>query len=135
MQCEIGTELDPRVGGRLRPPAGEVYKLLCEYREIERPRRLVFTFVWVSHPGHGHSLVTVELHPLGTQGTEVKFRQEGFATVQARREHERGWIEWFDVLDKNRLRFWRRYPACTFALESHAPSYAVSRRFLSRGGR
>ncbi len=97
-------ELDLRVGGRLRldvtTPQGEVYRLLCEYREVKRPERLVFTFVWVSHPGHGDSVVTVDLRPLGTGHTEVKFRQEGFPTVQARKEHEGGWIECFDVLNK-----------------------------------
>lgn len=98
------TELDLRVGGRLgldvTTPRGDVYRLLCEYREIERPQRLVFTFVWVSHPGHGDSVVTVDLQPLGANRTEVRFRQEGFLTVQARKEHEGGWIECFDVLDK-----------------------------------
>ena len=98
------TELDLRVGGRLRlevaTPKGEVYKLLCEYREIERPRRLVFTFVWVSHPGHGDSVVKVDLHPLGPSRTEVRFRQEEFLTAKSRDDHEGGWIECFDVLEK-----------------------------------
>ena len=98
------TELDLRVDGRLMlevtTPKGDVYRLACEYREFERPRRLVFTFVWVSHPGHGDSVVKVDLQPLGPSRTEVRFRQEEFLSAQARKDHEGGWIECFDVLEK-----------------------------------
>lgn len=97
-------EQDLRVGGFLRLEntlaSGEVYRLECEYREVTPPRRLVFTFVWTSHPGHGDSVVTLELTPLDSQRTRVFFRQEGFLSVKARRDHEGGWKECFDVLEE-----------------------------------
>jgi uncharacterized protein YndB with AHSA1/START domain len=104
------TELDLQVGGKLRldvtTPKGEVYRLLCEYREIERPRRLLFTFAWTSHPEHGDSFVIVDLESQGANRTEVRFRQQGFLSAKAARDHEGGWIECFDVLEKELAAFW-----------------------------
>ena len=42
--------LDPRVGGGYRfgmqPPDGELFHLSGEFREVEPPTRLVYTFRW-----------------------------------------------------------------------------------------
>ena len=97
-------EQDLRVGGRMQLvntlASGEVYRLECQYREVTPPRRLVFTFVWTSHPGHGDSVVTVELTPIDSQHTSVYFLQEGFLSVKARKDHEGGWAECFENLEK-----------------------------------
>jgi uncharacterized protein YndB with AHSA1/START domain len=96
------SEQDLRVGGHLRLTntlvSGEVYRLDCEYREVSPPRRLVFAFVWLSHPHHGDSVVTIELAPLGAERTRVRFRQEKFPSAKARDDHRGGWIECFEVL-------------------------------------
>ncbi|HET7744728.1 MAG TPA: SRPBCC domain-containing protein [Gaiellaceae bacterium] len=43
-------ELDLRVGGRYRitmqPPDGDAFHLRGEFREVEPPRRVVYTFEW-----------------------------------------------------------------------------------------
>src|SRR6266566_5878434 len=57
-------ELDLREGGsyriRMQPPEGEAFHLRGEFREIDRPRRLVYTFVWEeTNPEDQETLVTL----------------------------------------------------------------------------
>ena len=57
-------QLDVREGGRYRitmqPPEGEAFHLRGEFREIEVPRRLVYTFVWEEpDPDDQDTVVTV----------------------------------------------------------------------------
>lgn len=62
------------------------------YREIERPKRLVYTWAWAgdSHPMKEETVVTVEFVPAG-DGTEVRLTHEGFPTRADRDGHEEGW--------------------------------------------
>ncbi|MHB8235563.1 MAG: SRPBCC family protein, partial [Solirubrobacteraceae bacterium] len=64
-----------------------------EYREVERPRRLVYTWCWQGdggpHPGHV-SLVTVEFRAEG-DATTVVLEHSGLASEQSRRNHGIGW--------------------------------------------
>ncbi len=65
-------EVDLRVGGRyvlrMRDDTGELHVVGGEYREVDRPRRLVYTWRWEGdggpHPGHV-SIVTVEFRADG----------------------------------------------------------------------
>jgi uncharacterized protein YndB with AHSA1/START domain len=58
-------ELDLRVGGRYRfamqPPEGDLFHLTGEFREVDPPSRLVYTFVWEAPgprcPGDGRHAV------------------------------------------------------------------------------
>ena len=99
-------ELSAKVGGRYRiqmrgldgsdgPVVGG------EYREIVRPQRLVFTWMWdASHPmGHsGHeTLVTLTFRDLGGK-TEMTLRQEAFESTASRDSHNQGWGGSFDKL-------------------------------------
>lgn len=92
-------KLDPRVGGRLevivRGP-DRVYPHTGEYRVLDRPSRLVFT--WISEATeHRESVVTVEFHARGEE-TEVVLTHAGLASAQAAQEHTGGWTELLDNL-------------------------------------
>ena len=72
-------EIEPRVGGRYtfterRPDMGDV-EHTGEYLEIDRPRRLVFTF-GVPKFDPGFTTVTVEIRPDG-EGSVLTLTNEG----------------------------------------------------------
>jgi uncharacterized protein YndB with AHSA1/START domain len=84
----------------MREPDGSEHRLSGVYREIDPPRRVVFTHAWLDAEGRRgpETLVTVELEPDGS-GTLMRFSQQGFATVWARDGHAGGWTEAFERLD------------------------------------
>ena len=87
-------EVDPRVGGEFRVvmvrDGAEV--LHCgRYLEIDRPRRLVFS--WRSAAtGHRDSIVTVTFQTRADL-TLVERHQVGLADEQARAGHHEGWSD------------------------------------------
>ncbi|AXQ28800.1 SRPBCC domain-containing protein [Solimonas sp. K1W22B-7] len=93
--------LDRRVGGsfeiRLQCEGGEV-PLRGSYLEIDRPSRLMFT--WVS-PGtdERESIVTLDLQPQG-QGTRLTLTHDGLPSAQHAQEH--GTV-WSDLLGRLQL--------------------------------
>ena len=94
-----------RPGGRLQlealEPTGVVWRLRSEYREVERPKRLVFTWKWEGHDEKGESLVTVEFHRLGNSNfTEVILRHEGLPNAKECADHRQGWTECLEQLEK-----------------------------------
>jgi uncharacterized protein YndB with AHSA1/START domain len=97
-------EADIRPGGKwrtcLRRDAdGEELWQGGVYREVVPPERLVFTFAWEQKDGSsGHeTLVTITF--ADRQGkTLMTFRQEAFASVEARDGHQGGWSSAFDRL-------------------------------------
>ena len=95
----IRAELDPRVGGRFtfverRPDMGDV-EHVGEYLEIDRPRRLVFTF-GVPQFNPGVTTVAVEIRPQG-DGCELTLVNEGVPPDYAKGNHE-GWSRILDGL-------------------------------------
>ena len=95
----IRAELDPRVGGRFtfverRPEMGDV-EHVGEYLEIDRPRRLVFTF-GVPQFDPRMTTVTVEIRPQG-DGCELTLVNEGVPPDYAKGNHE-GWSRILDGL-------------------------------------
>jgi len=88
----ITAQIDARVGGRFtfierRPDMGEV-RHVGEYLEIERPRRLVFSF-GVPQFDPRMTTVTIEIRPsLG--GCELTLTNEGVPPEYSARNHE-GW--------------------------------------------
>ena len=87
--------VDLTVGGayriRMLTPDGTVYTAFGEYRTIEPPDRLVYTWDWEeSEHAVGETLVTVTFAALG-DATEVVLRHEGFPSAQAREGHQKGW--------------------------------------------
>ena len=96
-------EMDFRVGGRFR------YCIRSErqeswahgsYREIEPPRRIVFTFQWEGGPAtpDAETLITLTFESEGDD-TLLTFRQEPFASDAARHSHGQGWHQVLEHLD------------------------------------
>ena len=92
-----GCDVDLRVGGRyvLRmrdDRTGEVHVVAGVYREIDRPRRLVYTWAWREADGTAgpESLVTVEFHPDG-DGTTVVLEHAGLPSSESADRHATGW--------------------------------------------
>ena len=83
----------------MRMPDG-VHVASGVYREIEPPRRLVFTWRWEDGEGpkEGETLVTVELHERDG-GTELVLTHERFADTDARDGHEQGWTSALNRLE------------------------------------
>lgn len=88
-------EADPVIGGaykiRMRGSEGEIYTAFGTYREIDRPRSLVYTWDWEEgEHAVGETLVTVQFNDLGGS-TEVVVTHEGFPAEDAANAHEEGW--------------------------------------------
>jgi uncharacterized protein YndB with AHSA1/START domain len=97
-------EIDLRVGGLYRiamqPPAGEVFYLSGEFREVNPPFRLAYTFRWQPPDVDDvETVVTLVLRELGER-TEVEITHGIFATEQRRALHEAGWTEALDRLQE-----------------------------------
>jgi uncharacterized protein YndB with AHSA1/START domain len=97
------SQMDARPGGNyranIRSAEGADYWMQGVFREIEKPRRLVFTWAWEDDdgkPGH-ETLITLTFEAQGER-TLMTFRQEVFDSVEARDSHEGGWMECFDRL-------------------------------------
>ena len=92
---ETRAETDPRVGGTFRivmadDDASTVHT--GTYREIDRPRRLVFT--WSSPVTQfRESIVTVTFQASSNQSTLVEIHQVGLPDDEARAAHHGGWSD------------------------------------------
>lgn len=93
-------EVDARPGGAYRIgnrlPDGETLYIVGEFREVEPPRRLVYTWALESSPGPAE-LVTVRFEPREA-GTEVIVVHERIADASRRDQHEHGWQGCLDGL-------------------------------------
>lgn len=97
-------ELDLRVGGGYRiamqPPEGDLFFLSGEFREVDPPDRLVYTFRWEDpDPDDRETVVTMTFRDLG-QSTELVVHQEAFATEGRLTLHEEGWTDSLDRLQE-----------------------------------
>ena len=97
-------EIDFRIGGAYRAMIksaehGENW-FGGVYREIERDRRLVFTFAWDNDgPSAGvESLVTITFEERDGKTVQT-FHQKPFPDVESRDSHVGGWTEAFDKLE------------------------------------
>jgi uncharacterized protein YndB with AHSA1/START domain len=99
-----GAEFDPRVGGSYRiemqPPEGDPFNLTGEFREVDPPARLAYTFVWEDpDPDDVETLVELSFRDLG-ESTEVTLTQGPFKTEARRALHQDGWRDCFDKLEQ-----------------------------------
>ena len=96
-------ELDVRVGGRFRivfgPEGGEQNECAGEYLEVEKSRKLVFTWHWPRSTPERVSRVAITFLRSGN-GTELAFRHDRFFDQAAADGHNRGWTAAFDQLDR-----------------------------------
>ena len=97
-------EFSPRVGERYRiemqPPEGEPFYLTGEFREVDPPARLAFTFAYEDpDPDDAENLVELSFRDLGGS-TEVSFRQEPFKTEARLDLHRSGWTDTFERLER-----------------------------------
>jgi uncharacterized protein YndB with AHSA1/START domain len=97
-------EFNPRVGGGYRiamqPPDGDLFHLSGEFREVEPPARLAYTFRWdPPDPDDRETEVALSLGERD-EGTELLLTQAGFATEARLALHEEGWTESLDRLEQ-----------------------------------
>ena len=103
---ETRAETDPREGGDFRiVMVRDQDDLLHQgtYLEIDRPRRLVFTW---SSPATDHrdSVVTVTFEPLASGSTMVEIRQVGLPDEESRAGHTEGWSDALAELERQHAR-------------------------------
>ena len=88
-------ETDPRVGGTFRIVMVDDESSIEHtgtYREIDRPRRLVFT--WSSPATRFRdSIVTVTFQPSSSSSTVVEIHQVGLPDEEAQASHHAGWSD------------------------------------------
>jgi uncharacterized protein YndB with AHSA1/START domain len=97
-------EFHPRVGEgyriEMQPPEGDHFHLTGEFREVDPPSRLAFTFAWEPpDPDDVETLVALSFRDLGG-ATEVSLTQGTFKTEERRGLHRDGWTESFDKLER-----------------------------------
>jgi uncharacterized protein YndB with AHSA1/START domain len=95
-------EFDLQVGGGYRiamqPPDGDAFHLAGEFRQVEPPTRLAYTFRWdPPHPDDRETSVTLTLESSGEE-TRLRLTQRGFATQERLVLHRTGWSETLDRL-------------------------------------
>ncbi len=94
-------ELDLRVGGRYRianeMPDGSVLWISGEYEEIEKPNRLVFTWL-VEAVSSATERVSVNFNK-HEDGTELQITHESISTMELYQQHQSGWGGCMDGLE------------------------------------
>lgn len=101
-QLEV-VEVDLRVGGAytlgMRTSEGLTHTAYGTYREVDVPRKLVYTWDWKEEDQRmGETLVTVLFNDAPDGGTEVVLTHEGFPAEEAKAGHEEGWGSCFTKL-------------------------------------
>ena len=96
-------KVDLRIGGAYRfemeGMEGGPFTLAGEFRIIERPHKLAYTWNWVEGgPFKGETLVTLEFRD-HADGTELVLTHEGFDDPNIRDQHDQGWSSAFNSLD------------------------------------
>jgi uncharacterized protein YndB with AHSA1/START domain len=83
----------------MRPPDGEAFWLTGEFREVDPPVRLAYTFVWEDpDPDDVRTLVSLSFRDL-EGSTGVALTQGLFKTEARRALHLDGWTDTFDRLE------------------------------------
>jgi uncharacterized protein YndB with AHSA1/START domain len=94
---------DPRRGGHFRfATTGEDAPEMAAsgtYTEVDAPHRLQFSWTWDGDPAVTRVTVTVLPTQLqGAPGATVALHEEGFASAEARVNHQLGWEDCLDRL-------------------------------------
>jgi uncharacterized protein YndB with AHSA1/START domain len=95
-------EIDLRPGGayriHMRAPDGTEHRASGVYREIDPPKRIVYTWGWDGDHPVKDSVVTIEFHERG-DATEVVLRHDGITDEKERASHTQGWTAIMDRLE------------------------------------
>jgi uncharacterized protein YndB with AHSA1/START domain len=96
-------DFSPAVGSSYRiemqPPEGDAFYLTGEFREVDPPTRLSFTFVWEPpDPDDVETVVELSFRE-ADDATEVDFRQGTFKTEERRELHRSGWGDSFEKVE------------------------------------
>jgi uncharacterized protein YndB with AHSA1/START domain len=97
-------DFEPRVGRiyqiEMQPPEADPFYLTGEFRKVDPPARLAFTFVYEEpDPDDVETLVELSFRDRGGS-TEVVFTQGRFKTEARRELHRNGWTDSFDRLEQ-----------------------------------
>jgi glutathione S-transferase len=91
------TTIDLRVGGRyelaMARPDGVVQRVHGVYREIDPPRRLVYSWQWATIVDFPETIVTVEFRPRADGGTDLVLVHDRLPDDAAGQRHTHGWTE------------------------------------------
>jgi uncharacterized protein YndB with AHSA1/START domain len=98
-------DFDARVGERYRiemqPPEGDRFYLTGEFREIDPPARLAYTFLWEDpDPDDVETVAALSFRDLG-EATEVGLTQGPFKTEARLALHRDGWTDSFVRLEQH----------------------------------
>jgi uncharacterized protein YndB with AHSA1/START domain len=84
----------------MQPPEGDPFYLTGQFREVEPPASLSFTFAWEDpDPDDVETLVELSFEDVGKR-TEVGLTQGSFKTEARRALHRDGWGDSFDKLER-----------------------------------
>ncbi len=94
---------EPRVGEgyriEMQPPEGEAFYVAGEFRTVDPPRRLAFTFRWEEpDPDDVENVAELVLRDAG-ESTELALVQGPFRTEARRALHHDGWSDSLDKLE------------------------------------
>lgn len=96
----ITAQLEPQPGGTFRVDLDGKYVMLGLFLDVERPRRIVWSFGW-DVPDHpippGSTRVEIELLPQST-GTLVRLTHSGLPDATAAEMHGMGWAHYLERL-------------------------------------
>jgi uncharacterized protein YndB with AHSA1/START domain len=97
-------EFEARVGESYRiemqPPEGDRFHLTGEFRQVDPPRRLAYTFLWdPPDPDDLETLVALSFRDLGGS-TGVSLSQGRFKTEGRLELHRDGWTDTLDKLER-----------------------------------
>jgi uncharacterized protein YndB with AHSA1/START domain len=97
-------KFSPSVGDsyriQMQPPDGDPFYLTGEFREVDPPGRLAYTFSWEDpDPDDVETLVELSFRDLG-ESTEVVFTQGPFNSEARRELHRKGWTDSLNKLER-----------------------------------
>ena len=100
----LSADVDLRVGGeyrfRINTDTHGDLEAYGVFREIKRPSRLAYTWRWAdARLDCGETLITVDFVEKNGE-TELRFRHEGFPTMEDRDGHDDGWNRCFNKLER-----------------------------------
>jgi uncharacterized protein YndB with AHSA1/START domain len=100
----VEAECDLQVGGRwvvtFGPPGGEPYRETNVFKEIDRPRHLVYTSTVTMPDGSSFDTGMDVSFEVQDGGTRMTILQTGFPSAELRDDHQGGWPGFLDRLER-----------------------------------